>query len=154
MTFFLKSQKNLIRVHPQLIQLVNATVPYSPLDFDITDGVRTLEEEKKLVADGVSTTLNSKHLPQKDGLSHAVDLVPVRDGVITWNWPDIYILAFAVRRAAKEHNISVVWGGCWDKNFTESTEDPRAFSEAYVARRKAAGKRVFLDGPHYQLADV
>lgn len=34
-----------------------------------------MAEKKNLVAAGKSQTMNSKHLPQADGYSHAVDLV-------------------------------------------------------------------------------
>ena len=42
----------------------------------VLDVKRTPEEQKKFVAKGVSKTLESKHLPQADGLSHAVDSMP------------------------------------------------------------------------------
>ncbi len=147
------SVKNLVGVHPLLVTVVEQTALLSPLDFKITDGVRTLEEEKNLVATGKSTTLNSMHIPQTDGLSHAVDLAPVRNGVLSWDWPDVYILAHAVREAAKIKKTQLVWGGAWDlKTFTDSTDDVRKICEGYASRRKKLGKRVFLDGFHFQLA--
>jgi len=55
-----------------LAQLTEAGIPVL-----IVTILRTLEEQKKAVADGVSWTYNSKHLPQPpDGKSLAIDVCP------------------------------------------------------------------------------
>jgi hypothetical protein len=45
-------------------------------DHSVNDGCRTVEEQRKNVAKGVSKTMASKHLPQADGKCHATDSMP------------------------------------------------------------------------------
>lgn len=73
-TFSQRSLNNLKKVHPDLVRLHEAVLPL--FDHTVTDGVRSLEEQKKNVEKGVSKTLDSKHLPQPDGYSHATDSQP------------------------------------------------------------------------------
>lgn len=68
------SRANLDKVHPDLVKLHEAVLPI--MDHTITDGIRSIDEQKKNVAKGVSQTMDSKHLPQSDGLSHATDSTP------------------------------------------------------------------------------
>lgn len=63
----------------------------------------------------------------------------------------IYKIAKAVRQAAQELGVSMVWGGAWDVTFTSTTETPEEVVEGYVERRKAKGRKAFIDGPHYEL---
>ncbi len=69
-----KSEENLKGVHPELVRLHRKVL--EKYDHSIDDGIRDIEEQKKYIAKGVSQTLNSKHLPQEDGLSHATDSRP------------------------------------------------------------------------------
>lgn len=69
-----ESEANLQQVHPDLVRLMREVIKH--WDCKIVDGVRTLAEQKRNVAQGVSQTMNSKHLPQEDNLSHAVDVMP------------------------------------------------------------------------------
>lgn len=68
------SLANLEQVHPDLARIAHTAI----LDWDcsITDGARTLAEQQRNVARGVSKTMASKHLPQADGFAHAIDIVP------------------------------------------------------------------------------
>lgn len=52
------------------------------VDLKIIDGLRTVAEQRKNVERGVSKTMHSKHLPQPDGMAHAVDAMP---HPIDWN---------------------------------------------------------------------
>ena len=72
--FGAKSKEHLKHVHPDLVRLHEAVLPI--FDHSITDGLRGLDEQKKNVEKGVSKTLDSKHLQQTDGLSHATDSQP------------------------------------------------------------------------------
>jgi len=106
-----RSLKNLIGVHPELVKVVKKALEYSAVDFTVIEGVRTLERQKQMVAQGKSKTLNSRHLT-----GHAVDLVPIVGGAVLWNQcPDV---AKAMKEAAKELNIPVEWGGDW-KGFSD-----------------------------------
>lgn len=68
------SRTNLEGVEPRLVKVANIVV--SGWNCSVTDGVRSLAEQVKNVAKGVSKTMDSKHLPQADGFSHAIDIVP------------------------------------------------------------------------------
>ena len=43
------------------------------------------------------------------------------------------------------------WGAAWDIDFTASQDSPEDIVSDYGARRRAEGKKAFLDGPHYEL---
>ena len=148
-----KSRRELFGVHTDLVLVVSVAIYTTPVDFGVHDGLRQLFEQKEYVRTGASFTMNSKHLVQKDGYGHAVDLVPYINGKLRWEWPPIYQMARAVYEAAHHVGVPLVWGGVWDRNFLSL--DPFNLEgelQAYAARRKALGKRVFLDGPHFQLA--
>lgn len=149
------SKVELMGVHPRLVEVANLAIAISEQDFGVHDGLRTPVEQQKLVARGASKTMNSLHLRQADGFGHAVDLVPYMNGKFRWEWGPIYYIAEAVHKAAVELKVALVWGGVWDRSFADldgthdGLEDAVA---AYVKRRTAAGKKAFIDGPHYQLA--
>jgi peptidoglycan L-alanyl-D-glutamate endopeptidase CwlK len=113
--FGVRSLNKLRGVHPNLVACVTlALYRYTPLDFAVIDGVRTIEQQKHLVAAGRSWTLNSKHLVQPDGYAHAVDLAPWVKGGIPWdNWPAFESVADSMFQAAKDLKISLTWGGNW-----------------------------------------
>lgn len=141
-----RSQNELKGVHGDLVAVVKRALELTVQDFAVHDGTRTLAEQKKYVASGVSKTLDSRHLT-----GHAVDLVPYVNGELRWEMEPIYKIADAVRMAAKELNIPIRWGGAWDVLLTEETDPPEEMVEDYIARRKSAGKKAFIDGPHYEL---
>ena len=141
-----KSLKELDGVHPDLIAVVKRAIEITVQDFSVHDGMRTLDEQKKLVENGRSQTMKSRHIT-----GHAVDLVPYINGKLLWEWEPIYKVADAVRTAAKELNTNIRWGGSWDLNFTETDESPENVVSDYAARRRKAGKTAFLDGPHFEL---
>jgi len=69
-------------VHPLLVACVALALrKYTTIDFGVGKGaVRTKEQQAVFVADGKSKAMKSKHLPQEDFYSHAVDLYPVGYG--------------------------------------------------------------------------
>lgn len=152
-----KSKAELVGVAPEIVKVVETAIAISDVDFSVHDGIRTQEEQAKLLARGSSTTMNSKHLKQADGYGHAVDLVPFVDGQLRWEWEPIYKIAHAVAQAAKKHNVKIIWGAVWDRTLdqldTTSPESLKRECEEYAKRRKSQGKRVFLDGPHFQKAN-
>ncbi|MBT9609926.1 M15 family metallopeptidase [Aquabacterium sp.] len=140
------SKKELQGVHPDLVAVVQRAIELTVQDFSVHDGIRTLAEQKKLVASGASQTLDSRHIT-----GHAVDLVPYINGKLRWEWDPIYMIADAVRMAAQELGTPIRWGGAWDVDFTTSSDSPEDLVAQYVGRRKAAGLRAFIDGPHFEL---
>lgn len=103
------SQKSLDRmkgVDDRLVRVVKRAIELTPIDFTVTEGLRTLERQKELVAKGFSQTMNSKHLK---GL--AVDLGALVDGKLTWEKKPYYTIADAMKQAAAELGIAIRWGG-------------------------------------------
>lgn len=147
-----RSRNELEGVHPRLVAVVERAIEITPVDFAVHDGLRTEDEQREYVERGVSHTMASKHLRQADGYGHAVDLVPYINGRLRWEWEPIYQIAGAVWHAAVELGVGLRWGGVWDRPFLAL--DPESFDDhvsEYVARRRAGGRRVFLDGPHFEL---
>ena len=119
---FILSQKSLRRlegVNPALVQVVKRAIQITPIDFIVVEGLRTKERQAYLVEKGASKTMNSRHLT-----GDAVDLAPIVNNKVSWDWKDFYPLAEAVKEAAKQVKVEVEWGGDWT---------------------------TFKDGPHWQL---
>ena len=114
-----RSRERLVGVHPDLIIVLATAIQRTDIDFTVLEGVRTLERQKQLVASGASKTMKSRHLT-----GHAVDIAPLVDGEVRWDWPLYDKLAVIVKQAAKDCGITLEWGGDW---------------------------RTFKDGPHWQL---
>jgi peptidoglycan LD-endopeptidase CwlK len=109
-----RSLKNLEGIHPDLRRVIDRALKDSPIDFVVIEGLRTVERQKQLVASGASRTMKSRHLT-----GHAVDLVPIGpNGKPAFDWPLYHILGPAVKKAAEEENVALVWGGDW-KNFKD-----------------------------------
>lgn len=154
MSFMLgrRSRGELHGVHPDLVFIVERAITITPVDFSVHDGLRTLAEQREYVDKGVSKTLNSYHLPQRDGLGWAVDLVPYINGKMRWEWAPIYKVASAVHQVCIEHGTLLRWGAVWDRVFNDlDGSDLEDEVEAYIARRRSLGLSAFLDGPHFEL---
>lgn len=120
-----RSLSRLVGVHPDLVDVVKLAIERTPVDFLVVEGVRTVAQQRENVAKGVSQSMDSYHLPQADGLGHAVDLAPLVDGAIPWkNWRAFSELAEVVKACAAELSVPVEWGGDW---------------------------KTFKDGPHFQI---
>lgn len=150
-TFGQRSESELRGVHPDLVAVVRRALELTAVDFAVHDGLRTDAEQAEYVRTGVSKTMNSKHLLQHDGYGHAVDLVPYVNGKLRWEWPLIYPVISAVQLAARERSVSLTWGGVWDRALAALSDDLEAERDAYADRRRALGKKAFLDGPHLEL---
>lgn len=111
-----RSETNLSKVHPDLCAVIR-TALQTPQPFIVVYGIRTLEAEKQAVATGHSTTLHSRHLPNKDGLSCAVDVAALLNGQVSFaagHEADVFgKIAKQIKDAAKVLNIPVAWGGDW-----------------------------------------
>jgi peptidoglycan L-alanyl-D-glutamate endopeptidase CwlK len=105
-----RSRDRLVGVHPALIAVVEAAIVRTPVDFMITEGLRTAERQAALVRAGASRTLNSRHLT-----GHAVDVCALVDGKVRWDWPLYPRIAVAFKAAALERGVPLVWGGDWPK---------------------------------------
>lgn len=113
-----------------------------PFTFGITQGLRTLAQQKADVAAGKSQTMRSRHL---DG--HAVDFVVLNNGAPSWAWPQYYTLADQMRAAGIRLAVPLTWGGVFDKKMADYTQSAALELAAYLQR---AG-HTFQDGPHLEL---
>jgi peptidoglycan L-alanyl-D-glutamate endopeptidase CwlK len=106
-----RDRERLKGVHPDLIRVVERAAALTDRPFTVLEGVRTLARQKKLKAEGASTTLNSRHLT-----GHAVDIAPLDDSKkVSWAWPLYNPLAKTIKKAAKEEGVPIEWGGDWKK---------------------------------------
>lgn len=145
--FSKRSLDKLKGVHPDLVKVFEIAIKITKQDFSITQGVRTLTEQRKLVAQKKSQTLNSKHLVQQDGYGHAVDVVPYP---VDWELEKFYPIAEAVKKAAEELGIKVRWGGAWIL-LNNQTLTPKQLVEEYSKARRKVGNKVFIDAPHFEI---
>lgn len=143
------SLNNLRGVNPLLINLVEKAIVTTPIDFRVTEGLRSLATQRHYVEIGVSKTLDSRHLT-----GDAVDLVPWINGP-RWEWPVIFTLAEHIRSVAIQLNVPIRWGGVWDlkMSFTYTTAPCKLLVENYIERQRKLGNKVFLDGPHFELCN-
>ena len=123
--FSRNSKSKLATCHPDLVRVATLALKYSPYDFGVTEGVRTEEKQKKMVAQGVSQTMHSRHLANENGLSEALDIAVYPNGKLSWDIKYYRKVAQAFFRAAIELKVQIEWGGLWQS---------------------------FIDGPHFQLA--
>jgi len=115
-----KSLDRLSGVHPDLVAVVKLAIELSDIDFQVIEGVRSKARQEQLFKAGASQTLNSRHLT-----GHAVDLAALINDSIRWDWPLYFKIADAMKKAATQLKIKIVWGGDW---------------------------RTFKDGPHFELS--
>lgn len=106
------SKGQLIGLHPDLGFMFTEGIKITKQDFILFDGVRTVEEQKKLVARGVSKTLDSYHLYGLAG-----DAVAWHNGRPRWSEGLYAELNKAFKVVIKAHGLPIqngfdLWG--WD----------------------------------------
>ena len=107
-----RSLQNLSGVNPDMVAVVSKAIEITEVYFTVIEGIRNINRQRELVKAGKSTTLNSRHLT-----GHAVDMVPY-----PVDWEDIdrfELMAEAMKEAAEELDIPIVWGGDW-KSFYDA----------------------------------
>jgi peptidoglycan L-alanyl-D-glutamate endopeptidase CwlK len=114
-----RSKQRLKGVHPDMVRVVERAIEITTVDFTVLEGLRSPERQKALVEIGASQTLNSRHIT-----GHAVDLGAWVGDEVRWDWPLYHKIAAAMKDAAKQEGVQIVWGGDW---------------------------RSFKDGPHFEL---
>ena len=130
------SLNSLKGIHPDLVRVMTKAILTTPVDFTITDGVRTLAMQQALYAkgrtspgrivtnaDGVKN--KSNHQIKSDGYGYAIDLYPYINGKIDFNDKEnkLPVISAHILATANCLGVKVEWGGNWK----------------------------FLDKPHFQL---
>jgi hypothetical protein len=95
------------------------------VDFGVSESLRSLKQQRKNIELGVSWTMKSNHLKQRDGYAHAWDVYAAVDGKALYAWPLMHQIHEAFLEASEITGILFEWGGLW--------------------------KGKTADGPHYQL---
>lgn len=103
-------------VHPDLLKLADAVLQAAPWPLRITEGMRTLERQRQLLAAKATKTLNSRHLT-----GHAIDVVPYidldRDGKIEteelYNKRLFDVLIPIAKAEAERLGIKMTFGYDW-----------------------------------------
>ena len=143
-----RSLDRLEGVDERLVTVVKHAITATKTDFGVIQGMRTLEQQKELVAKGASQTMKSKHLT-----GHAVDLMAYINGRGSWELNLYDDIADAMKQAATELGVPLLWGAAW--NVPDITLWPGTMNDAmmhYVDARRAQKRKPFIDGPHYQRA--
>jgi peptidoglycan L-alanyl-D-glutamate endopeptidase CwlK len=143
-----RCELRLAGVHPDLLRVVRRAAEGGAMfRVPLDGGRRTPERQAELMRAGKTQTLNSRHLT-----GHAVDLAPIVGADISWDWKHFFPLADAVADAARKEGVPLIWGGAWGRLVQDWPQGrAKAAQDAYVAERRAAGRRPFLDGPHFEL---
>ena len=107
MTFKLsdRSMGRLEGIEPELVGVVTRAIELTKVDFGVTCGLRSKEEQRKLVESGASQTMKSKHLEGR-----AVDVVAYIGSRITWEINVYDDIADAFKEAADELDVGIRWG--------------------------------------------
>jgi peptidoglycan L-alanyl-D-glutamate endopeptidase CwlK len=127
-----RSIENLKSVHPDLKRVREASITDSPVDFTVTEGLRSTARQKALFAqgrskpglkvtnkDGVKSISNHQDEAdgKKDGKGSAVDLYPFFLGKVQVDHedtiPKLKQISTHIKKKAKELGIAIVWGGDW-----------------------------------------
>lgn len=103
-----RSIDNLNGVKAELKILFLVAICESPYDFLVTEGVRSIERQRELVAKGKSKTMNSYHLSGR-----AVDICVLINGKANWDFDRYESVAKHIKKVAKNMGLNITWGGDW-----------------------------------------
>jgi peptidoglycan L-alanyl-D-glutamate endopeptidase CwlK len=140
-----KSLEKLQGVDERLVAIVHDAIKISRVDFAVGEGLRTVERQRELIAKKLSKIKNSKHL-----FGEAVDLFAYVDGGIKWDLPYYFDIAEAMKEASIKHDTVLRWGAVWDRDLNK-IKDTSKEPSAYTERRKAIGKKAFIDAVHFEI---
>ena len=113
------SLEKLATCHSHLITVANTALLWSPYDFSIIEGHRSVERQQQLFAekkthiDGVTRRGNHNYTP-----SLALDFLPYPGSVNEVDvWADdnrFAVIAGVFFASASHHHTQIRWGGDWD----------------------------------------
>jgi peptidoglycan L-alanyl-D-glutamate endopeptidase CwlK len=170
-----RSLDRLEGIDDSLQAVVKMAITLSRTDFGVVQGMRTLEQQKELVAKGASKTMKSKHLEGK-----AFDIMAFINGRASWELSLYDDLADAIKEAATQLGVPICWGAAWGTPdmpypmdirkweggehtyYSEKLQAERTVvypstmegaMNAYIDLRRDQNRRPFIDGPHFELID-
>ncbi|MGE9547639.1 M15 family metallopeptidase [Snodgrassella sp. CS2] len=128
-----RSLTNLQGVNTNLVKVVQRAIEITKQDFMVTEGLRSREQccinygkgrtAQQCTQKGVPAKYAQPNISKATWLNNpfaskhsqgcAVDLVPYP---VDWNdLAKFRLIAEAMKQAAKELNVSIIWGGDWQK---------------------------------------
>lgn len=142
-----RSMSRLEGINPEIINVVTEAIKLTRVDFGVTCGIRTVEEQKKLVDSGASQTMKSKHLEGR-----AVDLVAYVGSNVSWQLNMYDDIADAMAMASRKLDVPLKWGAAWTiGNIAEWKGSMEEAMNSYVDLRRSQGRRPFIDAPHFEM---
>ena len=139
-------------INEELHALVCASIQNTPYDFGIPPlgGLRTIEDQRKLVEAGASKTMKSKHIE-----GNAFDFMVYLGSRVCWELKFYDDVGDAIVMTAKDMGIKQLkWGGAWHiDNILEWDGTLLDAYNDYVDTRRKQGRTPFVDMPHFELMD-
>ncbi len=130
--FSQKSLDKLDEVHEDLRLVFLEVIKITPIDFGITEGLRSLERAEQLQKEGASKVgTKSKHCVGK-----AVDIVCYNGKDITWDLDYYEAVAQVVGEVSELLDIPIRWGGSWKTGNFKLNRDMK-----------------FIDAVHFELGE-
>jgi len=142
------SKAKLEGVDERMIAIVRYAINVTKQDFSVICGLRTMDEQRALVAKGASQTMKSKHIG-----GNAVDLMAYVDGG-RWELNLYDEIADAMAEGARAISTPVKWGAAWSVgDIREWDGTMEEAMNAYVDLRRSQGRRPFIDAPHFEIME-
>lgn len=122
-----RTKNNLKGVHPDLVMVISYALAISEQDFFVNEGLRTLQRQQELYAQGRTTKGNivtnvdgvnrkSNHQAKSDGFGYAVDIYPTGWNNSMKNSDPSWVRLFqAIKTASINLGIPVTVGAYWSK---------------------------------------
>ena len=101
-------KRKLAGVNARLVALVELLAVRSPMPFMVVEGLRTKQRQRQLFKERKSKTLNSKHL-----IGRAVDIAPLVNGQVSWDWEHYAPLIACAKSCASQLNLPMEFGYDW-----------------------------------------
>jgi len=103
-----RSLKTLEYVNPQMQAVADCAIQRTKIDFVVYHGLRSEEEQRTMIARGVSWVNRSRH---QDG--DAIDVMALVNGKGTWDSSPYHEIAKAFYSCGDDLGTPVTWGGEW-----------------------------------------
>jgi peptidoglycan L-alanyl-D-glutamate endopeptidase CwlK len=136
----LKSREKLSTCYEPLLRVAYLAIEMTPVDITIVHGWRSEREQNLLFESGASrkqwpdSEHNNEDEEDGDPCSMAIDFAPWINGTIPWSDTHAFaVVAGVFFAAAKEHEVTLRWGGDWDMD--GSTEDQTLMDWGHVEIR-------------------
>lgn len=109
------SKRRLMGIHPDLRRVLARALRRGLIDFTVVCGYRGCREQTEAWEEG-KTLLRFPKSKHNCKPSRAVDIAPYVNGRLSFNKLHMSYLAGVVQATAEEMDISLRWGGNWDRD--------------------------------------